>query len=259
MIKHLSIFIILAIASCKNNDSIIEKNVEIAVHTYKQEGKVKASAMPELRPQSELLPYKRRFEYLLINVSEIHLPERSERRKEIWSLYPDTTNLKRLYLKEYDQDKKLTDYFEKTSAAITGSDHESIITFSTDELMEVASKFFYCDKVFPDTSVQTHICVGLNGVDEANWEKDYTLLEAFCYEGIFNDLVKDSSQIDKLYSFEKAEACKKYRDSITSLDEYLKDVRSELFSRMKNDAVLERTLLDYYEENEENLAFRISE
>jgi hypothetical protein len=174
-------------------------------------------------------------------------------------LYPDTTKLKRLYLNEYVQDKKLTRYFETTSAAITGSDHESIITFSTDELMEVASKFFYCDKVFPDTSVQTHICVGLNGVDEADWEKDYTLLEAFCYERIFNDLVKDSSQIDESYSVEKADACKKYRDSLTSLDEYLKDVRSELFRRMKNNAVLERALLDYYEDNEDNLAFRIDE
>ncbi|KAB1064724.1 hypothetical protein [Salibacter halophilus] len=259
MIKHLSIFIILALASCKNNDSIIDKHVKIAVHTYEKEGKIKASAMPELRSQSELQPYKRRFEYLLINVSEIHLPERSERRKEIWSLYPDTTKLKRLYLKEYVRDKKLKNYFETTSDAITGSDYESTISYSKEELMEVASKFFYCDKVFPDTSVQTHICVGLNGVDEANWEKDYTLLEAFCYEGIFNDLVKDSSQIDESYSVEKTQACKKYRDSITSLDEYLKDVRSELFSRMKNDAILERALLDYYGENEDNLAFRISE
>lgn len=218
---------------------------------------MQASAMPILRSESELNSYNRRFEYLLINVSEIHLPQKSERRNEIWDLYPDTTKLKRLYLNEYVQDKKLENYFETTNAAINNEKFEVNITYTADELMEVASKFFYCDKVFPDTTVQSHVCVGLNGIKEANWNKDFKLLEAFCYEGIFNDLDKDVSEIDESYSFEKNEACEKYKSLIVTLDIYLEDVRNELFVRMKNDTVLRSTLLEYYEQNKTNLAFKI--
>ena len=243
--------------SCKSNQSIIKENVVIDVYAYEYEGKIQASAMPELRQDSELTSYNRRFEYLLINVSQIHNQDHSERRKEIWNLYPDTTKLKELYLREYIKDDKLTNYFEITMAAIT--DTLIVVTsyFTEEELMKVASKFFYCDKVFPDTTVQSHVCVGLNGVSEANWDKDYTLLEAFCYEAIFDDLVSDTSKIEEIYSSEKKEACNQYKTSITSLDRYLIEVRNELFERMKNDPVLKATLLEYYNKNRNNLAFEI--
>jgi hypothetical protein len=218
---------------------------------------MQASAMPKISSESKLNEYNRRFEYLLINVPEIHFPQKAERRKEIWDLYPDTTKLKRLYLNEYIQDEKLKNYFELTKTAIWNENFEATITFTVDELMEVASKFFYCDKVFSDTTVQSHICIGLNGVGEANWAKDYRLLEAFCYEGIFNDLDKDISSIDESYSFEKNEACQKYKSMIASLEMYLNDVRNELFARMKNDPVLRTKLLEYYEQNKSNLAFKI--
>ena len=32
-----------------------------------------------------------------------------------------------------------------------------------------------------------HVCIGLNEVKEASWAKDYTLLEAFCFEAIFEN------------------------------------------------------------------------
>ena len=215
--------------------------------------------MPELKKASNLIDYERRFEYLLINVSEIHLSQKSEKRKEIWSLYPDTIKLKRSYLKEYAKDEKLVNYFEKSSAAIINPAIEATETYSVDELMEVASKFFYCDKVFPDTTIQTHVCIGLNGVSEANWSKDYTLLEAFCYEGIFYDFDNDTSQIYESYSSERIEACQKHKTSITTLEKYLEDVRKELFYRMKSDPVLKRKLLEYYEKNKPNLAFKVIE
>jgi hypothetical protein len=216
-----------------------------------------ASAMPKLRSESKLNQYNRRFEYLLINVPEIHFPQKAERRKEIWDLYPDTTKLKRLYLNEYIHDEKLTNYFDLTKTAICNGNFESKITFNIDELMEVASKFFYCDKVFTDTTIQSHVCIGLNGISEANWSKDYRLLEAFCYEAIFNDLDKDISEIDESYSFEKKEACQKYKSMIVTLDLYLEDVRNELFVSMKNNLVLRTELLEYYEHNKSNLAFKI--
>ena len=250
-------FISMLLMSCQVSHSIIKEHVKIQVYTYEHGGETKASAMPELKKESNLTDYKRRFEYLLINVSEIHLPQKSGRRKKIWNLYPDTTKLKQHYLNEYAKDERLVDYFEASNAAIIDSTLETIETYSTDELMEVASKFFYCDKVFPDTTIQTHVCVGLNGVSEANWSKDYTLLEAFCYEGIFYDFNNETSQIYESYSSQRVKACQKHKSSITTLEKYLVDVRKELFSRMKSDSVLKRKLLEYYEKNKMNLAFKI--
>ena len=257
MMKFLYFLILIVFVSCRSNKSIITKNVDIEVYTYENEGEIQASAMPILSKESKLNEYNRRFEYLLINVPEIHFPQKAERRKEIWDLYPDTTKLKKLYLNEYVQDEKLTNYFELTKAAIWNENFEATITFTIDELLEVASKFFYCDKVFPDSTIQSHVCIGLNGISEANWTKDYKLLEAFCYEAIFNDLDKDISEIDESYSFEKNEACQKYESMIVTLDLYLEDVRNELFASMKNNPVLRTELLEYYEHNKSNLAFKI--
>jgi len=243
--------------SCNSGKKLIDQYVEIEVSIYEDNSVIKASSMPKMKANSILALYERRFEYLLINVSEIHFPKKAERRKEIWDLYPDTTKLKRLYLNEYIQDEKLSNYFELTKTAIWDENFEATITFTIDELLEVASKFFYCDKVFPDSTIQSHVCIGLNGISEANWTKDYKLLEAFCYEAIFNDLDKDISEIDESYSFEKKEACQKYESMIVTLDLYLEDVRNELFARMQNNPVLRTELLEYYEHNKSNLAFKI--
>jgi len=256
-IKYLYFLILILFVSCKTNQSIIKKHVVIVVQTYEKEGELKASAMPSLRSESNLNEYSQRFEYLLINVPAIHSLDHAGIRKEIWNFYPDTIKLKRLYIKEFIQDEKLENYFKLTSEAINNKNFAIKITFTKDELMEVASKFFYCDQVFADTTIQSHVCIGLNGISEANWEKDYILLEAFCYEGIFNDFNKEPSPVDESYSFNKTEACLKYKFTSVSLDEYLLDVRKELFNRMKYDSKLRESLLSYYEQNKDNLSFRI--
>lgn len=213
--------------------------------------------MPELKTNSKLMPYKRRFEYLLINVPAIHQPEKAAERTTIFSLYPDEAKLRKSYLQKYIEDLKLTAYFNETYQAIRHPNSAAIRQYTTDELMEVASKFFYCDLVNPDTTVQAHVCIGLNGIKEARWTKDCTLLEAFCYEAIFTDFEKENSPIWEAFVSEKNMACMKYRTAITSLDQYLEDVKQALFAGMKNNPVLRKVLLDYYDLNKSNLAFGI--
>lgn len=213
--------------------------------------------MPEIKQESELTKYKGRFYYLLMNVPEIHLPEKHKERTKLSKLYPDTIKIQQLYLKKYSQDKKLAGYFEETFAPIKNPGLQISKAYTANELMEVASKFFYCDKVNSDTSVQAHVCVGLNGIKEAKWKKDFTLLEAFCYEGIFNDFDNDSSRIWESFVSEKKKSCEQYRMNITTLDQYLEDVKLNLFERMKNNNSLKKELLEYYELNRSNLALKI--
>lgn len=243
----------------KNNigSSIIAENVFIEVYLYTDNGVNKASGMPQIKRESNLWPYKRRFDFLLLNTPAIHQPNNFKMRNNIFSLYPDTSKMKRMYMDKLISDEKLTDYFEEVAAAIVDSNYRITKTYTVDELIEVASKFFYCDKVNADTTVQSHVCIAFNGLSEVIWEKDYILLSAFCFEAIFNDFDKDSSQIHEAYSSEKKLACQKYRSNITSLDNYLRDVKLELFNRMKNNTTLKESLLQYYELNKSNLAFAI--
>jgi len=241
------------------NKSIIRDHVVIDISTYELENETKAAAMPALRPNSELMKYKMRFDYLLINLSAIHSPGKAQERNEVWKLYPDTIALSTLYLNKFIEDKKLVRYFEETAKYIKDSTLKRKTQYTQDELMEVASKFFYCDKVLPDSTIQAHVCVGLNGIKEAQWKKDCILLEAFCYEGIFNQFDNENSQIWDTFVAEKKNSADKFSTAITSLDQYLQEVKLELFERMKNNETLKTELLAYYEMNKHNLAFEINE
>lgn len=248
------LFLWLVISPAKEK-SLLKENVAIELHYYEHEGEMKVSAMPVLRPDSELMSYKRRFEYLLINIPEIHLPGQFEARVRINSLYPDTMEIKRRYLDKYLYDKKLEQYFIQTYAPLKNADYKRNESYSLDELMEVASRFFYCNKVESDTSVQAYVCVGLNGVKEANWKRDFTLLEAFCYESIFNGFDREESPVWEAFVSNKEYACNHYKARFNGFDQYLEDVRLDLFERMRADEALKRELLEYYELNRKNLSF----
>ncbi|MFN3917640.1 MAG: hypothetical protein ACK4K0_07850 [Flavobacteriales bacterium] len=260
-LKRLILFILLptTFLSCKTQKNIIKENITIKIYPYEVDNEIKASAMPELNQSSDLVKFKRRFEYLIINIPEFHSVQMFEERIRLFNLYPDTVKMKELILEMYLNDEKFSSYFEQTYKAIKKPELKNKISFTSDELMEVASKFFLCDKVNPDTTIQSRVCVGLNGVSELNLEKDVTLLAAFCYEAIFNGLSKDKSKISEEWDIEKENATEHFRRNITSLESYLEDVKQELYKRMKSNASLKQELFTYYELNKNNLAFRITQ
>jgi len=257
MKPYLSLLILITAFSCQKESPVLRDNLSIELSTYQDSSQTKAAAMPALKAGSELLAYKSRFDYLLLNIPEIHHPDRFRQRDSINALYPDTLRIKRLYLDNYCQDQKLVQYFEEAYAPIHDPAMHRDKVYTADELMEVASRFFYCDQVNPDTTIQVHVCIGINGTGEAGWTKDYTLLEAFCYEAIFNDLDKEDSQLSTAYLSEKKASGLQFRKTITTLDRYLADVKHDLFKRMKHNAVLKEKLLAYYEANKSNLAFGV--
>lgn len=250
-------FLLLISTSCHSSKAFVLENVSIDINTYSEGNEIKATAMPSISESIEILGYSRRFEYLLINVPTIHSIDNAQKRNKLFELYPNTLELRKRYLNELIKDKNLKRYIDETLQPIRGKSFKTHNSYSVDELMEVASKFFYCDKVFPDTSIQAHVCIGLNGIKEAEWKNDYTLLEAFCYEAIFADLDKDTSLVWDSFGFQKNESCFRYRENITTLHAYLQDVKLDLFERMKADPILKRALLDYYTINQSYLAFTL--
>lgn len=109
----------------------------------------------------------------------------------------------------------------------------------------------------PDSSVQAHVGIGLNGQRESNWQKDYTLLEAFCYEAIFSDFDQDTSRIDLAFTQNKAKVCQKKLPHFSSDDAYLMKVRKDLYRKMFKDKRLQKSLMNYYRLHQDDVPFRI--
>lgn len=71
-----------------------------------------------------------------------------------------------------------------------------------EDLVKVAVRFFYPDAVLPDGTIQSHICVGINGLRDFPGMRDL-ILEAFAYSAIFQDLLRPKFNIEEEYDHVK--------------------------------------------------------
>lgn len=69
----------------------------------------------------------------------------------------------------------------------------SVRTVSLDRMMRTAVRFFYPDAITPG-GIQAHICVGINGVRDAEDGRD-VVIEAFAYSAIFRDLLEPTHRV----------------------------------------------------------------
>jgi hypothetical protein len=132
------------------------------------------------------------------------------------------------------------------------------ITFTRDEMMKVASRFFYVEPHNEkDTTLAAHICVGNNGLRKLRSIKDLTVLEAFCFESLFHYLNSKKYPFTKrfLSNIQKYAAAEKA--AFTDYKSYLLKVRQCCYDAMERDAVLQTALLAYYQHNKNSISFLI--
>lgn len=132
------------------------------------------------------------------------------------------------------------------------------LRFTTSEMMRVASRFFMCDQISEkDTSIGYHICVGINGISEMLVLRDYTVLEAFCFEAIFKNLRKRSKFLRNFNAY-ISRASRQCKERFTNFKTYLNCVKNLCYEYMEKDDDLKVTLLEYYKKNLNNLHFEIN-
>jgi hypothetical protein len=191
-----------------------------------------------------------RFQYLLVNCTKwesIYNP-----------LYPDSIKIRNLYLNSLQNNKPFIKYITATVKPFETPNYQPSLSYSKEELLKVASRFFYCDSILPDTSIAIRVCVGLNGIKEAKWKKDYTLLEAFCFEAVFVCMQdREKSTFMKTFTSGTKELKKSFLAKNNSTKGLLEFVRLGTFERMLKDKVLEQRLLEYYTTHAANLSFKI--
>jgi hypothetical protein len=147
-------------------------------------------------------------------------------------------------------------HFLLLTPAMKGSEYPAT-RFTIKEMMLVASRFFYVHSLNKkDTTLNAHVCAGFNGQKELK-EKDYTVLAAFCFEGIFKNLYKKNftpwanftEKITKYSAYEKTK--------FANYESYVQNVRQLCYNDYEKDEILQRTLLNYYQKNKNNIGFII--
>jgi Txe/YoeB family toxin of Txe-Axe toxin-antitoxin module len=209
------------------------------------------SKLPKDTIASFMHHYPRRFEYLLQNKTEFN---------DLADWYPDTVRINEAYAQRLAANKPFLTYLSQFLRPLTTPANTRQTTYQQGELMLVASRFFLCDQVRPDTTVSWHICIGLHGMKEANWKKDYTLLEAFCFEAIFDKMFsKNPNDTRYMNQFLKAvdESTKNRRPSMADKEQLLEQVKRDVFQAMQSDNALKKHLLDYYNQHAATLPFKI--
>lgn len=183
-----------------------------------------------------------------------------ENMAPVTSLYPDTSRMNEAYCTALSNNKQLLDYFINLTPANLVTWDTSSESFTVVEMMTVASRFFFCSGVDKmDTTLETHICMGISGQDELHAERDLTLLEAFIFEAIFSYFKgkKDPPFVKNFYNHAK-QTGSHLRATFAGWDHFLITARNECYEKMINDEDLREKLLKYYRKNKSGFNFNIT-
>lgn len=130
--------------------------------------------------------------------------------------------------------------------------------FTMDEMMNIASRFFHVESINEsDTTIQRAICVGRHGVSDLALTKDFSSLEAFIFEAVFNDILKKNSRLEANFESCIETSLRELRSMPVTLPELLRETRARCYSEMAKDEDLKKNLLRYYQKNRDNVSWRL--
>lgn len=192
--------------------------------------------------------FYQRFQYILVN-------KLSDEMVELPKYIGDTAELNRRFCTLLTENKQVGNYF----AILSNESQGQKASFTKKEMMQVAARFFWLQHSEADGWL-LYKCIFNNGQKESNYERDYSVLEAFCFEAIFNYLYRRKTArffiaADK-YSDEIVDALPQagHRDPAVLLA-----ARQNLYHKMEQDADLQDALLRYYRKYGKTFGFRLSD
>ncbi len=200
------------------------------------------------KKQAFFRKFRRRFDYILVNKVNVE-------GADLYQMRNDTAALNRRFCELFTQQKEVSGYFDVLSNAQTGT--QQIFTIA--EMMQVAARFFWLQHTEADGWL-LYKCIFNNGQKESNYEKDYSVLEAFCFEAIFSYLYKRktprfSIAADTYFDEVSAEV----PDSKRQDPAIILAARQNLYQKMEKDADLQKALLKYYRRYGNTFGFRLSD
>jgi len=146
-------------------------------------------------------------------------------------------------------------YLASQGDVLVGWDHTDVVRSVTEtELQRLAVRFFYPDAVTEDGRLAGHICVGINGLKDFDWDRDI-LVDAFVYATIFRALREEKYGLEEEFraALEAAE------NLALSVDEETRIVRGQgaVWAMLARSEKIRKMLLDSYELRKAYVSFRI--
>ena len=131
---------------------------------------------------------------------------------------------------------------------------DGVRSVTANELQRLAVRFFYPDAVAADGKLTGHICVGINGLGDLDWERDI-LVEAFVYATIFRALREEKYGLDE----EFRSALETAQDLALSVDEETRIIRAQgvVWAVLASSSNIRRMLRESYELREAYAPLRI--
>lgn len=146
-------------------------------------------------------------------------------------------------------------YLASQGGALVGWDHTvGVRSVTWNELQRLAVRFFYPDTVTEDGKLAGHICVGINGLEDLDWDRD-VLVEAFVYATIFRALREENYGLQE----EFREALEAAQDLALSRDEETRITRAQgvVWALLARSDSIREMLRDSYELREAYMPFQI--
>jgi hypothetical protein len=257
MKRQLPVFFLFLTLQCSSQKDDLAGRIGLDLRYYEEDGQRYLGVSPVLFTEKKdglseaMKKYPRRFRYLLMNKT---------RFQGIYEkYYPDTLRINRLYTDSLAGDSIFLVPYLQMISPFTGKP-ATAVQFRLPELMQVAARFFYCQSVNPDYSIASTICIGRNGLEDLLISADQALLEAFCFEAIFEKYYDKPGQktlfIRHFLSYIK-EGEKLYEGSRSDPGVYLHHIRTYCFKKMEKDGSLQQSLLEYFEANQSSFAFTL--
>ena len=181
--------------------------------------------------------HKKRFQYFVRHCVQ---------NKRLKQYAPDSLKIKNLFDQTLDS-KFCSRNFQKLLYSRPKD------TLAMEEVMKVASRFFYLSKQRDNKSVAIHICSGLNGYKDES-DPESLLLQSLLFEAIFEGMMQDS--LPAYYKEVKGitpEIVHKYKGKTEDIDSLVYYARRDIFRSMQTSHNLYRYLKEWLQKNKDNL------
>lgn len=142
----------------------------------------------------------------------------------------------------------------RRAGAADGRAPDSRRAVSASRVMALAVRFFYPDAVLPDGHIQSHVCVGINGIADMQGGRDLAL-EAFAYAAIFHHYLRP--RVDSNDDFLAASKLVNAMDLSTDPAVRLQRAQGVMWAAMLRSEKLRQALAAEYAQASAYLPFRI--
>lgn len=250
-------FLLCILASC--NDKLYDNEVvrtqfckyfRLQEYPIKVKGKTVISYAPEVseKGSSKVLSFvkrhEKRFEYLLMKTFTQVIDVK------------DSISIKERFCNRLSTDSFYSAFILLTSGKeLSGVQFKPVV--SETDVIKIASRFFLCDSVRQsDTIIFTKICIGINGVSTLPVFEHATVLEAFCFEAIFNNRKKLNKLVSRFSKYAGLISSNNLKN-FDGFEEHLGLVKDSSYLLMEKDSFLIEVLRKHYENNTDNIGFII--